>query len=975
MKLKQLRYIGSTFVALLALLFTPSVLAAPGALATEPLNTSARADPNIMLLFDSSGSMNTPVPGTPFTRLQIAKDAAIGLVNEFEDVRVGLARFTFQSGARILVGIDDIDSNRTALINGINSITASGWTPLAESLHEIGRYFVQGHNATLTMHPGEDNETTKSAYTIFNRSPTYNSGVQQASPIQYFCQKNFIVILTDGEPTRDRDISNSTGLQDYDGDCVDASPPCLTFDRKQAEQDAGLYNNDGSDFLDDVAGALFEMDLRPDLTDQSGNPAKNNVLTYPIGFADPAILSSKLMTDTAANGGGKFLTATNAAELVDAFEEAAAAILSQVSSSAPTAFNTQNLSVSSALFLAQYNTTRWFGNIIKFPVDAQGNIGAQAWDAAAVLASTLPGNRVIITFNRDTGVAVAFRVLTALSAAQQADLNMGPSVADGLGQARIDYFRGDRSLEGTTFRERGNLLGDFVHSGPVFVGPPESAWPDIAPFPTASGQRYSDFAASNQNRTPIVYAADNAGMLHGFNANTGVEEIAYIASNLFSASQQAGLHYLTDPNYTHRYYSDLTAVIQDAYVAGKSGGVTWRTILVAGQRGGGRGYSALDITNPGSFSELNANKILLWEFNSADNPNLGFTFSEPVIALMNNGRWAAIFGNGYNNTGTGSAQLFIVYLDGGLDGVWTLGSDYLVIDTKVGTLSNLNGLGSVAGVDLDGNRTIDRIYGGDVRGRMWAFDVSGSTQANWKVAYGSSGSPDPLFRNGNNRPITAKPIVVKHPTIPNDPTNAPNVLVLFGSGQYLTNIDKTTTFTQSFYGVWDSGTGDLRRSDLVTQNILGSSTATQRIVSDKTVDYAGGDFGWKINLTSGERVIVSAKVRENIVFFNTLIPDNSTPCSFGGTGWIMGVKVINGGQPQEVIIDVNNDDQLDDTDKLQGQVVSGIKLLTGIPTESALRGDFMFVPTSDGNINRVMILNNNNLVGRISWEELTGKND
>ncbi len=712
---------------------------------------------------------------------------------------------------------------------------------------------------------------------------------------------------------------------------------------------------------------------------------KNNIITYPIGFADKKITSAQLMKDTATNGGGTFLTASNANELADAFAQAAAEILAQVGSAAAASFSSLNLSTDTSVYTSQYNTFSWTGNLFKYGINASGKLVGPLWAAATELNNLPHGQRFIFTYNRDQLKAVPFKILTKLASIAQADLSTNPQQqTDNLGQQRLLYLRGNRGLEqtyknqpGKPFRKRDSLLADIVHSNAVYVGIPASRWPDLPPFPSSSGNKYSEFkAGSAAQRTPMLYVGDNGGFLHGFRADNGREKLAYIPSNLFSAQARQGLHYLTDPNYQHRYYVDATPVVADAYV-NAGNGTRWNTILVGGEGAGGRGYFALNITNPNAFSDNNANKLLLWEFTHADNGNLGFTLGEAVIARLNNGHWAAIFGNGYNNTLTGKAMLFIVYLDTPHRGPWVQGQDYIVITTKRGSLNNKNGLSSPAAVDLDGNGTADRVYAGDLFGNMWAFDLSSQSASSWRIVYGNNNNPKPLFRSSSNQPITAKPIIVKNPNVTTTNSNRPNVLVLYGTGQYLTTLDKNNTNRQSFYGIWDSGKGNLRRGKLIRQYI--SLVNGKRVMTDFPVPYPGSEeqanqnnkaYGWYINLPeSGERVVNRAQVRSDIVFFNTLIPNAGT-CSFGGTGWLMAVKVVNGGQPKEPVIDINNDDQLDDTDKLQGKIVSGLKILQGTLTASTLRGDYMYTPVSDGSVNRVRVINPSKQLGRISWGEL-----
>ncbi|MGY8794278.1 MAG: PilC/PilY family type IV pilus protein, partial [Woeseiales bacterium] len=133
----------------------------------------------------------------------------------------------------------------------------------------------------------------------------------------------------------------------------------------------------------------------------------------------------------------------------------------------------------------------------------------------------------------------------------------------------------------------------------------------------------------------------------------------------------------------------------------------------------------------------------------ADDLDLGYTYSRPSIVPLegpsNSIRWAAIFGNGYNDAGSGEAKLFVVFLEGGLDGTWTSGTDYIEISTDSGNTTNRNGLSTPAVVDTNGDGLADRVYAGDLFGEMWAFDLSGQNTGNWDVAYKQANTPKPLF--------------------------------------------------------------------------------------------------------------------------------------------------------------------------------------------------------------------------------------
>ena len=542
-----------------------------------------------------------------------------------------------------------------------------------------------------------------------------------------------------------------------------------------------------------------------------------------------------------------------------------------------------------------------------------------------------------------------------------------------------NFSDGTNNYTSKTFRARDGRLGDIVHSAPVYVGAPHGGWPDTSPFPSTAGERYSDFKASQLNRTGTVYVGANDGMLHGFNESDGAEVMAYIPGMLFSTSVTEGLHYLSDPGYNHRYYVDAPAVVTDAYVKTTVGGtVGWKTILIGGLRAGGRGLYALDVTSP-NFSESGSapQDTVMWEFT---HPDLGFTFSQPSIVLMNNGKWAAIFGNGYNDTGSGEAKLFIVFLEDGLDGTWSAG-DYLVLSTQSGSTTNRNGLATPAVVDSDGNGTADLVYAGDLQGDLWEFDISKSNASLWDVKKSGS-TPVPLFDGSPNQPITTVPMVVKNPDVSTSASNFPNQLVLFGTGSYLTTPDISSTNTQTFYGVWNNGSGGVTVSDLVTQTLSTvPSNSDLRLLTNNNVDYANGDRGWRIDFSSipGERLVTDPIVRDNLVLFNTTIPDPS-PCTGGGSGFLMVLDWHNGGTPSTSTFDVNGDGTVDELDLVSNgantAVAAGKRFTGGLPSSPAILGNSRYTSgtgiTTGADIDPDKIVGRKgDRTGRLSWEELT----
>lgn len=899
---------------------------------------------------------STRKPGAR-SRQEVQQNVVGQMINSLENIRVGLSKFL-----TVLVGVDNIETNRSLLLSTLPQVDAYGGTPLAVTLHQLGRYFRKGYpDELLTLHPGQTNQTQKLASTVFNDSPTINN--DKGNVIQGFCQKNFIVIVTDGDPSVDTNIATSTGLTDYDGDCANIA--CLPYDVKPDNP----YTQPGaSDYLDDVAMALYDMDLIPSLKSNTGADVKNNIITYTIGFN----VDNQLLKETAAQGGGVYFTANDTAQLLQALQSITADIQAISTSNTSVAIDASSLGVNTGYFQTTYTPGKWIGNLTKRSIDRNGNPGNLLWDAATTISTMTPQQRFIMTYNPDTKQPVQFNLISNLSTQQQNDLNTAPDGSnDGLGQQRINYLLGDRSLEGTQFRKRESFLGDIVDSNPVYVGSPGSGWPDIAPFPTGTAA-YSSYVKNFTNRREMVYVSNNnPGSLQAYDTNTGALLGEYIPNALFSTTAQYGLHYLTDPAYIHRFYADGSIAVQDAYTAVTSGGSqSWNTILVSGLNAGGKGYYALNINSPQNFIDKNLQNLFMWEFSDNDNANMGYSFGKPVIGMMNNGRFAVIVPNGFNNSGSQTAVAYILFMDGGLKKTWSLGTDYLAFDTKVGTASLNNGASSITAIDLDGNGTIDRIYMGDILGNVWVIDVSSTSSTNWKFAYGNATTPLALFSAG--KPITGNMQIVKNPKVSDSTSNYPNVLVMFGTGQLLTLNDKTDTSLQNFFTVWDSGKPSLTSSNLLKQNYILSNTQ-DRILDSQAVPYTTTTpkYGCYIDLLqSGERVITEPLVFGKTVLFTSIIPTTPQLCISEGSSWLYALNIDNCGQTQVPIIDINNDSKVDKTDVINNSPVSAIAFDKTMLLQPIYRSGYLIIPDTSGGLNTIRISADYDKTGRISWGDL-----
>jgi type IV pilus assembly protein PilY1 len=349
---------------------------------------------------------------------------------------------------------------------------------------------------------------------------------------------------------------------------------------------------------------------------------------------------------------------------------------------------------------------------------------------------------------------------------------------------------------------------------------------------------------------------------------------------------------------------------------------------------------------------------VLWEVNTSSTGfgELGHVLSDVQTGRTRSGDWVAIFGNGYDSA-SGSARLYVVNL---LTGA-------LIRNIQVDA-GGSNGLGAVT-VVRDANQQIIGAYAGDLKGRMWKFDLYDTASANWAV--GLNGNA--LFNAGTTKPITARPAVIANPGVGN--------VIVFGTGKLLDEADLSSSSAQSAYGILDSvsfGSATTTLSavtltNLVQQTITTTTTVTKTFissvdlaestqtisyftVSSNPVSYSATTRGWYIDLPeTGQRVIypVEALVGR-YVGVDSISPSNvsTAACSQGatGSGWLYFIDGLTGGGPSEAILDTNNDGLVNTDDLL----VNGLttladgRNLTAIIEQSVTKTTFSNISGGSG---------------------------
>jgi len=558
----------------------------------------------------------------------------------------------------------------------------------------------------------------------------------------------------------------------------------------------------------------------------------------------------------------------------------------------------------------------WTGDVVANRVSATGTDGGELWRASTQIGSAtrniFMATSPTSTAANGTVTAAAVTEFTAGNlpgqddAAKLSALGFSDSIpawfANKTVANLVTFLRGS-PVSG--LRTRSSPLGDIVNSTTEIVSGRDdygySTWAASATsWKTTLGTAYSSYLDSKKaasGRPTMIYVGANDGMVHGFNGSDGAaggrEELAFIPSAALQHISE-----LANPKYGHRYYVDGPLTSSDVYYDDN-----WHTVLVGTTGAGGASKApnaagigngsvfGLDVGNPTGFVANN----VLWEVSGKTESDLGFVLGKPVIVPVKGPsatsapRFVALFGNGVNST-SGKAALFVVDIKSGkvLKRISPSGTGY----------ANRNGLINIATVALRNNDGVtDTVYGGDMQGNLWKFDLSDTNPDNWNVALNGA----PLFtavRDNAAQPIMGGIEVAAGP--------GGGVNVYFGTGQYFAADDNQVSSSspvQSLYGVWDNlSTAVGGRGNLVQQTITtgtASNGYSVRNVSRNPVSYTTAR-GWYIDLAvgnsvDGERFVGNPNIQNGSVFFTSYTPGTAICGSGGGVNWLYGVNLLTGG--------------------------------------------------------------------------------
>lgn len=599
----------------------------------------------------------------------------------------------------------------------------------------------------------------------------------------------------------------------------------------------------------------------------------------------------------------------------------------------------------------------WYGDVEAYKVTLSNNTLTTSsltldWSTKAILETqlgTAATTRNIYAYDKSAERGISF---TSASSYLQGQTGMD---ANGLA-----YLRGDNSNAGTNgtkaYRTRSYRLGPIELAKVAFNGAPA----DISGCST-----FSDAAQSR----PSIYAVPaNDGFLHIFNygdkaaADKGKELFAFMPSAVYPQAAK-----LAAKDYDYLRLHDGSPVIRDVCLNN-----TAATLLIGSSgrgitRSDGYGSSsiyAIDVTTPTSMT---ANSVR-WEFSSSNDSLLGNMMTLPKLVKLNNGKWAAVLGNGINQTAS-NAGIFLLMLDKAPGDPWVLGTNYykLTVSPSTTPLYAPNGITDVSTYDDDNNGTADYLYAGDLNGNVWKFDISSTTPSTWSVAL--SGSP--LFTAykmsgstlGDRQPITAAPVLMK--------TAGGQKLVVFGTGINYAETDRAAT-GQAIYGVYDNNVSVGDPSSLLAQTTPSSASGYSRT---STSSLAANQKGWYIPLTTNEQV-VSAPFYLSLQKNDLVVVDSirlRQECAAGGEASFRTiVNLSNGAAPETVLMDTNGDGKINGSDsKYNRQSLStgvnyGGSLLVTLPGKKLA----LCNTGAGGNIECNTLSSGSRVVKRVSWREL-----
>ncbi len=714
------------------------------------LGTANRVNPNVIFIFDTSGSMSRNAGGE--TRLSIVKRAAKDTIKDISGINLALMEFDDKTnnqdnGGYFSLPMKSIDdaTHRDRVNATIDGYIASTWTPIVETVDEALRYF-RGESVNYGKY-------YKNYIRYASHSDTYNSNGRYISPITDQCQKNHIVLFTDGDATYDN--SSDIRIRKLISQFSDADLRGTGLS-KTCSTNSGYSNGASYSCLEELAYSMYNSDNSTSL------PGKQQIHFHSVGgFLSNSAAPQIILANAATHGGGISAMADDYTKLKTALTK----IFDDISNSAGT-FSAPAVAVNAFNSLEQldqlyysvfkpHEAVGWSGNVKRFRmttdgtiVDSKGNPAvdpttgffnknaqsfwtqdADAPDGDNVvkggIVSRLPVDRKVITNIAGNNLNASNNRVHEDNTSLNSAL-MGTNLSGAEYTKLIQWVRG-LDVKASSASSPRRAMEDPLHSRPVLLNYGQTI--------DASGKKIPD---------STLFIGTNSGYLHAFdtNANAPKERFAFIPKELLpvvSAYYAGGgvkKYGLDGPITVWHNDTNRDQVINNSEKA----------YLYIGMRRGGSSYYAIDVSNRDTPK-------LLWQINGRDHPNttngferLGQSWSRmtPVDITWTDGkkRKVLIFGGGYDpkednySVRTTHEQGNAIYMVDAETGslLWSASPDSAVSlrlsDMKSGIVGN------IVTVDDDSDGDVDILYAADLGGRLWRIDFLPGASSSGSFAQG-----------------------------------------------------------------------------------------------------------------------------------------------------------------------------------------------------------------------------------------------
>lgn len=877
------------------------------------------------------------------TRMQIVKDVATGLIDDLEGVNLGIMRYSNNGGC----GRDNTDdeyeaqggmvtypvsalneTTRREMNEQINGWEPAGWTPLSETLYEAYEYLqggevIFGDNSSVRAADYEDDCEADYATDVRDRETVYpwpsvagsREGDNAASndydsPMDFSCQQTFIVYLTDGLPTQDTQVNSV--IEDLPGFTDDAAVPetegggPIVSGERRCPANGPSNNADGRCMVN-FAAYLHNHDLRPDIT------GEQTVTTYVVGFGSDIAESADYLDQIAAAGGGEAYTQGDSAGLRAALEDIFARVKRDANTTfvSPTvavnAFNrTRNLDTLYISVFAPTSRAFWPGNLKKYRLVDGAVHGATG-------AAVNPGTGFFSSTSKDLfndGAADGANVRLGGAASQLPDWE-AREMYTYLGGAERDLTQTVNRFEVANTGIRYDHLGllDATNRDAVIeytlgldipdtdgdldttetrksMGDPMHARPAVAIY-----------GGDEENPDGTVYMTTNEGVLHAFDLQSGEERWSFIPNEML---QRLNLLMRNRTAATRNYGVDGEVRVFKYDINGngiiESGD---KMYLVFGFGRGGDVYYALDVTNQEA-------PRFMWKKSRSQLPMLGQAWSTPQITRVNVGagqtdpqKFVMIFGAGYDtaqesyrytrdSVGNGIYMLELstgnLLWSGGQEGTPGVNWEHTEMNNAIPA--------EIAILDLNDDTFADRMYAGDMGGRIWRFDIWHGQEPDLLVTGGVLATLGVGHTNPANPAATA--VLQESRRFYNSPDvslvtargAAPFLNIAIGSGYRGHPLETDTR--DRFYSIRDYRPFQRLLDDAYTSaggwtpitdgSLVNVTTDVNAVVPD-------GSNGWKIEMSTdgwvGEKILADSVTVGGVIFFPTFTPtgvSEDDPC-------------------------------------------------------------------------------------------------